>query len=99
MWRAAQRAEVRQGAPGLSVFAADVPTVDDVLRAAPDLRVYPWICHTTAERLRRSGFTFIATGRAPHFTVLLPQLDSRTLRVFAVAFGAPERNRYFVRAR
>lgn len=77
--------------PGLSVFAADVPTPGDLL----DLKPLPnhQLAFTTVARLEDAGFALEQTGDWPHHTTWLPEDnlsdDGYWLQMFCRAFDKP----------
>jgi hypothetical protein len=77
---------------GISVYGA----LDDLGPASLDailghkLGTYRWVHLVSAGELRTRGFELLATFERPHFTVLLPDLD--TIDGLVDALGAPEAN-------
>jgi hypothetical protein len=78
------------GRMGLSVYAGDDVTLEDLVTAAR--MPYGQVRRTTAGRLRERGFRLEQTGRPRHYTVLLPDANETTLRRFIDAFDIPEPN-------
>lgn len=78
--RRLNRLYVLDGLPifGISVFVADSTSghvsADAIL--ATKLRSYPTMYRTTVGALAEAGFGLLPTFNAPHYTVLLPDLDA-----------------------
>lgn len=78
--RDAERARVRFGQPGISVFAArDAGAIDDLARSR--LHEHEWLTITTVGDIRRAGLEIVPTFRRPHCTILLPDLDADLRRL------------------
>ena len=96
------RAWCLDGVPvlGVSVFAA----LDDLgpasLRSILGRRLasYRSIHLTEVGALEAAGFSLLATGRRPHFTLVLPSEDDRTLGQLLAVLGPPLDNREYLRA-
>jgi len=91
---AVDKAERQLGRPGISVYAADSPTVAELLvRLGPRLP-HPQICVTRVGRLRCAGFEIEQTGELPHHTLWLPKDRSSAdaIRLLRVTFD-PSRHR------
>jgi hypothetical protein len=74
---AIDKAERQLGRPGISVYAADLPTVAEFLvRLGPRLP-QPQICVTPVGGLRCAGFEIEQTGEPPHHTLWMPTDRSR----------------------
>jgi hypothetical protein len=58
---------------GMSVFAADVPSVEDVIYLAAPLRSFSTLSVCRLGDLE--GFEVLPTAKAPHMTVVLPSLE------------------------
>ncbi len=91
------KAERQLGRPGISIYAADLPTVAEFLvRLGPRLP-QPQICVTQAGGLRCAGFEIEQTGEPPHHTLWLPTGRSRAdaIRLMRVTFDAPRHRSQF----
>ena len=58
-------------------------------QAVEDLERYGKVRHSTAGRLRSLGFALLPTLDAPHFDVLLPDLEAGTLDRLELGFDPP----------
>ena len=86
--RTAEHCVVKHGRPGVSVFAADVASLDELL--AQCVVPHGHIRLSTVGRLRALGFTVEQTGPPPHHTVWLPAGDrEHWLKVLERAFDEP----------
>ncbi|MCU1490834.1 MAG: hypothetical protein JWM85_2239 [Acidimicrobiaceae bacterium] len=70
--KACQKAELILGLHGLTVYAADVPSWNDVLSEAPPLR-WASLCVTTVAVLEGAGLSLLPTREHPHWTLVLPE--------------------------
>ena len=79
---------------GISVFVAldDIGPASEVGILTGKLRSYPLVYRATALRLIEGGFVLLPTFTRPHYTVLLPALD--TVGRLADALGMPGPNPY-----
>jgi len=82
----AEKCMIRHGEYGLSVFAADVPRAEDVFTRDPRMARYAYGRYSTAGDIRATGFSMRGTGKAPHWTVTLPDLEVETVERFLEAF-------------
>ena len=64
---------------GISVFAVVDGTLEALCSSLDQVRRYRQIRLSTVARLHERGFALLATGRRPHFDVVLADLDDRTL--------------------
>jgi hypothetical protein len=87
--RTATRSFEEFGIWAVSVFLATNGTVGEVCRTVPDLERYGKVRLSTAGRLRSHGFVLIPTMHAPHFDVVLPDIDPATLDRLDGAFDSP----------
>jgi hypothetical protein len=90
--RSAERNRVAFGFLGLSVFLADAADVAEVCRSVDELQRYGQIRRSTVARLRTAGFALLATGDAPHFDIVLPDLAPATHGRLVACFDDPEPN-------
>ncbi len=90
--RAARQALQESGVYGVSVFLALDEDVSALCRSVPDLARYGRIRTATVEALRSAGFALLPTGRRPHFTVVLPDVEDSTLGRLDRCFGPPRPN-------
>lgn len=90
--RTAAAAQDEYGFFGVSVFLALDLSVDELCASSDHLRRYSMIQESTAGELRRSGFVLLATEARPHFDILLPDLEDRTLDRLRSCFGPPRTN-------
>lgn len=81
---------------GVSVFVATEATGSTSEQAIlrRKLGSYPTVYRTTVARLTEIGFRLLPTFTSPHYTVLLPDLD--TVDDLAAAFGDLQPNPYAV---
>ena len=84
------------GAPvfGISVFvvSSDIGPTSERTILSKKLHSYPTIYRTTVGDLVDAGLDVLPTFAAPHYTVLIPNLDA--VAELAVAFGKLVRNPY-----
>lgn len=77
--------------PGLSVWAADVPTTKDLFNLKP--LPHAQVSFTTVGRLEKAGFELEQTFDPPHYTAWLPPDDAEDdgfwLQMFCRAFDDP----------
>lgn len=90
--RTASRCFDEFGFHGVSVFVAVDTTVDDLCRDVDAVRRYGQIRRSTVGRLHNSGFPLLATGRQPHFDIVLPDLLDETVDRLATCFDPAEPN-------
>ncbi|MEO7556661.1 MAG: hypothetical protein ABIV94_08685 [Acidimicrobiales bacterium] len=90
--RSAGRNMTAFGFHGLSVFVAADDEVVDLCGSVDELRRYGQIRRSTVVRITSSGFALLATGAAPHYDVVLPDLAPSTLERLVACFDDPERN-------
>lgn len=90
--RTASRCFEEFGFYGVSVFVAIDTSVDDLCRAVDAVRRYGRIRRSAVGRLHSGGFPLIATGRRPHFDIVLPDLADETLDRLATCFDPAEPN-------
>src|SRR5688500_492461 len=90
--RSAERNMVAFGFLGLSVFLAEAERVAEVCGALDELRRYGQIRRSRVARLTAAGFALLATGRSPHFDIVLPDLTPSTLDRLVSCFDQPEPN-------
>ena len=90
--RSAERNMVAFGFLGLSVFLADADHVAEVCGAIDQLRRYGQIRRSVVARLTTSGFALLATGEAPHYDIVLPDLSPAMLDRLVGCFDDPEPN-------
>ena len=90
--RTATRSFDEFGFYGISVFVALDGSVAELCRDVDAIRRYGRIRRSTVGRLRRAGFPLIATGRRPHFDIVLPDLTDDTLGRLADCFDPAEPN-------
>ena len=74
------------------MFVADGVPVLEICRTVPDLERYGKIRLSTVGRLRVLGFALIPTLAHPHFDVVLPDLERRTLERLELGFDPPVPN-------
>jgi hypothetical protein len=91
--RTATRSYEEVGVFTVSVFLAlDDDAVDELCRSVEDLERYGKVRLSTVGRLRSLGFALLPTLDAPHFDVLLPDLESGTLNRLELGFDPPVPN-------
>lgn len=90
--RTATRSFKEFGFYGISVFVALDGSVAELCREIDAIRRYGQIRRSTVGRLRRAGFALIATGRRPHFDIVLPDPTDDTLGRLANCFETAEAN-------
>jgi hypothetical protein len=90
--RSAERNMAAFGFLGLSVFLSEAARVTETCRSIDELHRYGQIRRSTVARLQAAGFALLATGGAPHFDIVLPDLTSATLRRLGACFDEPEPN-------
>jgi hypothetical protein len=90
--RAATRAFEETGMYGVSVFLCLDHDVPELCRSVPDLSRYGRVRTSSADALRSDGFALLSTGRRPHFTVVLPDVEDATLTRLDHCFGPTVRN-------
>jgi hypothetical protein len=81
---------------GITVYAADVPDVPDLLAKVPQLSRYGSIRRSSAETIKAAGFELLPTLRAPHYTVVLPAFTGDWLDLFIDTLSPVESNPTFV---
>jgi hypothetical protein len=77
---------------GLSVFLADADRVVEICGSLDELRRYGQIRRSIVSRLTASGFALLATGRSPHYDIVLPDLAPTTVDRLAACFDRSEPN-------
>lgn len=83
--RSAEACEARFGVLGLSLWVAAVPKLDDlVAQTTPHIQKYGHLAICSLAVL--DGYNAIATGRAPHYTLVLPDTEDATLDEFRECF-------------
>ncbi len=65
---------------GLSVLVVAESGVTALCETDPRVRRYNRVSLSTVGRVRRAGFPLLDTGDAPHFDIVLPDLESATLQ-------------------
>ena len=90
--RSAERNQVALGFFGLSVFLAPPDQGADMCRSVDEISRYGQVRRSTVGRLHAAGFAVIATGDAPHFDIVLPDVIGRTIERLASCFDAAEPN-------
>lgn len=90
--RTAMRCFEEFGFYGVSVFVAIDTSVEDLCRTVDAVQRYGQVRRSTVGRLHEAGFALIATGRRPHFDIVLPDITQATFTRLAECFGAPEPN-------
>jgi hypothetical protein len=90
--RSAERNMVAFGFLGLSVFLCDADLVAETCRSIDELQRYGQIRRSTVARLQTAGFPLLATGDAPHFDIVLPDLAPTTLARLGACFDHPVPN-------
>lgn len=74
------------GVFGISVFAAFDGDVAALCRTVPRLRSPGTIWVTSAGTARSAGFTLVPTDAAPHFDVVLPNIERGTIDALIACF-------------
>lgn len=94
---AIDKAERQLGRAGISVYAADLPTVAELLASIGSRLPQPQICVTQAGGLRCVGFEIEKTGEPPHHTLWLPTDRSRAdaIRLLRATFDGPRHRSQF----
>ena len=89
---AVEKCRTEHGVLGLSVYASELPSIEDLCSAAS--LPHPNVRATTVERLADSvpGVVLLPTFRAPHYTLVLPDSESETVRAVCDAFDPPVPN-------
>ena len=87
--RSAERNHEEFGFFGISVFAAEDRTVEDLCAHLPQLARYRRVRLSTAGRLRACGFALVATMARPHVDVVLPDASDATLERLDGCFDPP----------
>lgn len=89
---AVEKCRTEHGVLGLSVYAGELPSIEDLCSAAS--LPHPNVRATTVERLAGSvpGVVLLPTFRAPHYTLVLPDSESETVRAVCDAFDPPVPN-------
>ena len=77
---------------GVSVFVAVGVSVEELCRSVDAVQRYGQVRRATVGRLHDAGFALIATGRRPHFDIVLPDLAPSTFTRLATCFSDPEPN-------
>ncbi len=94
--RRLNRLYVLDGGPvfGISVFVAygDIGGTSERTILSGKLHSYPTIYRTTVDVVLRSGLKLLPTFAAPHYTVIIPDLDA--VADLAAAFGELVDNPY-----
>ena len=74
------------------MFLALDDAVEELCRSIEDLGRYGKVRLTTVGRVRFLGFALLPTLEAPHFDVLLPDLEPGTLDRLELGFDPPVPN-------
>ena len=90
--RTATRSYEEVGVFTVSVFLALGDAVEELCRSVEDLERYGKVRLSTVGRLRSLGFALLPTLDAPHFDVLLPDLEAGTLDRLELGFDPPVPN-------
>jgi len=90
--RTAGRSFDEYGFYGISVFVVIEGTLEELCSSLDEVRRYGQIRLSTVGQLHEAGFALLATWRRPHFDVVLPDLDVRTMERFAGCFGPSQSN-------
>lgn len=87
---ALERCQTEHGVCGLSVYAGVRLPLEELCRSLP----HPQVRVTTLERLTAhvSGAVLLPTFRPPHYTLVLPDAESETVRAVSDAFNSPVAN-------
>lgn len=85
----AHDAEARIGLLAQSVLLAAAADVSSVCLRDGRVSRYGQVNLSTVARLRRAGFALLPTLDAPHYSVVLPDLDSETIQRFRNCFDRP----------
>lgn len=89
---ALDKCQTEHGVLGFSVYAADVPSVDELCHRATFLP-HPQVCWTTAGQLRAiEAVELLPTWDAPHYTLVLPDSAGRLVSAVIDAFEGPIAN-------
>jgi hypothetical protein len=94
---AIDKAERQLGRPGISAYAADVPTVAELLMKLGSRLPQPQICVAQVSGLRCAGFEIEQTAEPPHHTLWLPtdRTRAQAIRLLRDAFGIPRHRSKF----
>lgn len=76
----------RHGEYGLSIFAAEVPRPEDLFALDPRIARFGHGHYTTAGNLGDARLELRPTFKAPHWTVILPELSPKALDLFVRTF-------------
>lgn len=89
---AIEKCRTEHGVLGVSVHAGELPSLEQLCSAAS--LPHPQVRATTVERLAVSvpGIVLLPTFRAPHYTLVLPDSESETVRAVCDAFDPPVPN-------
>jgi hypothetical protein len=90
--RTATRSYEEVGVFTVSVFLTLEDAVEELCRSVDDLERYGKVRLSTVGRLRSLGFALLPTLDAPHFDVLLPDLEPGTLDRLELGFDPPVPN-------
>lgn len=90
--RTATRSLDAMGFLGVSVFLALDQTLAELCGSLDELVRYRQVRVSTVAAVRAAGFAFLATGDRPHFDIVLPDIDARTLARLDGAFDPPVPN-------
>lgn len=90
--RTATRSYEEVGVFTVSVFLSPEDAVEELCRSVEDLERYGKVRLSTVGRLRFLGFALLPTLDAPHFDVLLPDLETGTLDRLELGFDPPVPN-------
>jgi transposase-like protein len=88
----AQDAEARIGLLAQSVLLAAEADVSSVCLRDGRVSRYGQVNLSTVARLRRAGFALLPTLDAPHYSVVLPDLNSETIQRFRNCFDPAQPN-------
>lgn len=94
---AIDKAERQLGRPGISVYAANSPTVAELLARLGPRLPQPQICVTQVGELRCAGFEIEQTAEPPHHTLWLPTNRTRAeaIQLLRLTFGIPRHRSEF----
>jgi hypothetical protein len=90
--RTAMAAHREFGFYGVSVFLALDLSVAELCASMDFLRRYSQIQESVAGRVRAAGFALLAAEARPHFDIVLPDLEDRTLDRLRSCFDDPRPN-------
>lgn len=88
----AREAEANVGLLAQSVLVVERADVSHVCLHDRRVARYTQVNLTTVGRIRRAGFPIEPTGDAPHYSIVLPDLDSGTIERFRGCFSPSQPN-------